>query len=151
LRERKEDIPQLWDFFADKLAQRYGKSAPRLTQTVQRVLVEWDWPGNLCELENCIARVMILGNEEGIGEQLRRQAAFVNAADGRHENAKRSKSLAHHSPGETGILPAFEAAPRSQRKTPDDLKRSYRALLYRLRTNGGLQRPRRRRRFPRPE
>ncbi|MGB6744508.1 MAG: sigma 54-interacting transcriptional regulator [Terracidiphilus sp.] len=151
LRERKEDIPQLWEFFAEKLARKFGKSAPLLTPAVLRVLEQWDWPGNLCELESCIARVMILGDEEGIGEQLRRQAAFANAADGRLERSGHAKSISLQAAAEAKILQVLKANHWNQRKTAEGLKRSYRSLLYRLRSVGGLPRPRRRRRFPRSE
>lgn len=151
LRERKEDIPLLWEFFSEKLARKLGKSAPRLTPAVQRVLVEWDWPGNLCELENCIARVMVLGDEEGIGEQLKRQAAFVNGVNGQEKKRRRTGGSSRSLSDGIKSQQVPETDRRSQRKTPDDLKRSHRSLLYRLRNGGRLQRPRRRRRFPRPE
>lgn len=148
LRERKQDIPQLWEFFAEKLALKFGKKAPRLTPAVLRVLEEWDWPGNLCELENCIVRVMILGDEEGIGEELRRQAAFANAADGRRERSGPTKRVSRPA-AEAKNLQVLDANHLIQRKTVGDLKRSYRSLLYRLRSAGGLPRPKRRKRFPR--
>ena len=72
LRERKEDIPELWEFFTAKLARRLGKEAPQLTPAVLEVLNQWNWPGNLLELENCIARVIVLGDESAICEELMR-------------------------------------------------------------------------------
>jgi two-component system response regulator AtoC len=141
LRERKEDIPQLWDFFTDKLARRFSRSAPQLTPGVLRVLEQWDWPGNLCELENCIARAVILGDEERIGDELRRQA----------ETTWRSRRSSRQITGESQILQALKARHWNQRKTMKELKRNYRSLLYRLGSSGVLQRQRRRTRFPRPE
>jgi|GEM_PF-2190590 len=70
LRERKQDIPQLWGFFTQKLARRLGKGVPELTPAVLTVLNQWNWPGNLLELENCIARVIVLGDESAICEEL---------------------------------------------------------------------------------
>jgi two-component system response regulator AtoC len=151
LRERKEDIPRLWDFFAGKLGTRFGKSAPQLTPAVLRVLEQSNWPGNLCELENCIARIMILGDEEAINEELRRQAAFANAADGHQEKNWREKSVSRQTAVEARILQLLQAGQWNRRKTTGEMKRSYRSLLYRLRSVGRLQRPRKRRRFPRPE
>jgi len=75
LRERKEDLPMLWDFFAQKLAKKFGKNAPRLTPQLLRVLKEWNWPGNLRELENGVARAIILSDENALGAELRRQIA----------------------------------------------------------------------------
>lgn len=151
LRERKEDIPQLWSFFADKLARKFGKRAPHLTPAVLRVLEEWDWPGNLCELENCIARFIVLEDEEAIVDELRRKAAITNIADGRAESEPQAESAAHGAIAKTGILEVLKAKRESKRKTTEELKRSYRSPLYRLRGIGGLQRRRSRRRFPRPE
>ncbi len=151
LRERKEDIPQLWDFFAEKLARKFGKQAPQLTPEVLQVLEQWNWPGNLCELENCIARVIILGDEEGIGEELRRQAAFTSAMEGQPERGWRSKSVLRPAAADAVILQVLQANRWNQRKTAGELKRSYRSLLYRLRNSGVLQRPRSRRGFSRPE
>jgi two-component system, NtrC family, response regulator AtoC len=151
LRERKEDIPQLWDFFAHKLARKFGKNAPKLTPAVLHTLEEWSWPGNLCELENCIARVIILGNQEALGEEFRRQAARASAVDGQLERNGRSKGVSRQAAAEAMILQVLQANHWNQRKTTEELKRSYRSLLYRLRKSGVLQRPRSRRVFPRPD
>jgi two-component system, NtrC family, response regulator AtoC len=151
LRERKEDIPQLWDFFAHKLARKFGKNAPKLTPAVLRILEQWSWPGNLCELENCIARVIILGDDEALGEELRRQTARASAADGQFERTGRSRGVSRQAAAEAMILQVLQANHWNQRKTTEELKRSYRSLLYRLRKSGVLQRPRSRRVFPRPD
>jgi DNA-binding NtrC family response regulator len=147
LRERKEDIPQLWDFFAGKLARRFGKSSPQLTPAVLHVLEQWNWPGNLCELENCIARVLILGDEEVIGEELQRRTTVGNALGDQRSRSWHFRGMAA---AETTILQVLQANHWNQRKTTEELKRSYRSLLYRLRNAGLLQRPRGRRGFPGP-
>jgi DNA-binding NtrC family response regulator len=151
LRERKEDIPQLWDFFAHKLARKFGKNAPKLTPAILHILEQWSWPGNLCELENCIARVIILGKEEALGEELRRQSARANAVDGQTERNGRSRGVPQRTAAEALIQQVLQANRWNQRKTTEELKRSYRSLLYRLRKSGVLQRPRSRRVFPRPD
>jgi transcriptional regulator with PAS, ATPase and Fis domain len=151
LRERKEDIPQLWKFFTDKLSRKFGKGAPQLTPEVLHVLEQWSWPGNLCELENCIARVIILGDQEAMNEELRRQAALTSVLDGQLEKSWRSKSASRQAATEAMILQVLRANYWNQRKTAEELKRTYRSLLYRLRRAGVVQRPRSRGRFPRPE
>jgi transcriptional regulator with PAS, ATPase and Fis domain len=151
LRERKQDIPQLWSFFAGKLARKFGKDAPRLTPEVLHTLERWEWPGNLCELENCIARVIILGDEEGIGDELRRQAAPLSIADGHPERSRLARSGSRQMAAEARILQVLRASHWNQRKTAGGLKRSHGSPLYRLRSVGASQRPRRPRRFPRPE
>jgi two-component system, NtrC family, response regulator AtoC len=151
LRERKEDIPQLWDFFAQKLARKFGKSAPKLTPAILHILEQWSWPGNLCELESCIARVVILGNGEALGEELRRQAARASAAESQLEKNGRTRGVPRQAAAEAMILQALQANHWNQRKTTEELKRSYRSLLYRLRKSGVLQRPRSRKAFPRSD
>jgi DNA-binding NtrC family response regulator len=152
LRERKEDIPQLWGFFAGKLGSKFGRSAPRLTPAALQVLEDWDWPGNLCELENCIARVMILGGDEkAISEGFRRQAGRTSLPHGRHERNGRSKLAARQTAAEAMIVRVLQANHWNQRKATEELKRSYRSLLYRLRKAGIQYRPRSRRAFPRSD
>jgi DNA-binding NtrC family response regulator len=151
LRERKQDIPQLWSFFAGKLARKFGKDALRLMPEVLRTLERWEWPGNLCELENCIARVIILGDEEGIGDGLRRQAATVSVADGQPEQSRLVGSGPRQTSAEARVLQVLHASHWGQRKMAGGLKRRHGSPLYRLRSAGASQRPRRPRRFPRPE
>jgi transcriptional regulator with PAS, ATPase and Fis domain len=151
LRERKADIPRLWEFFAEKLARKFGKSAPKLTPAVLHVLEQWDWPGNLCELENCIARVMILGDEMAIREGFRLQEPLRHPGNGKVERGGRSKTVSRQTAAEAMILQVLQANHWNQRKATEELKRSYRSLLYRLRKAGILHRPRSHRAFPRSE
>jgi two-component system, NtrC family, response regulator AtoC len=151
LRERKEDLPQLWEFFTEKLAQKFGKNPPHLTPTVLRVLKQWKWPGNLRELENCIARVIILGDEEAIREELRRQKALTKMEDGQQQRTRPAKNISRQTAAEAVILQVLQANHWNQRKTAEDLKRSYRSLLYRLRNAGVLHRRRGQRGFPRSQ
>jgi len=151
LRERKEDIPLLWEFFAGKLGRRFGKSAPQLTLDVLRVLEQWDWPGNLCELENCIARIMILGDDEAIGEEIQRQASLAHAGDGHLGMSRQGRGVSHQAAAEAMILRVLQANHWNKRKTAEELKRSYRSLLYRLRNVGVMRRSRNRTGYPRPQ
>jgi DNA-binding NtrC family response regulator len=73
LRERKEDIPQLCDYLLAKLAREFGRPVPRLSPYALHALQQWKWPGNIRELENWIARIVIFGTEEAIGLDFNRQ------------------------------------------------------------------------------
>lgn len=67
LRDRKEDIPILIDHFISKLAKRYSRPKARLTPSALQLLIQFDWPGNIRELENEIERALTLaGGEEEI-------------------------------------------------------------------------------------
>ena len=61
LRRRKEDIPPLVDFFIKKCAAREGKKISGVTREAMDVLLRYDFPGNVRELENIIERAVVLG------------------------------------------------------------------------------------------
>jgi formate hydrogenlyase transcriptional activator len=60
LRERKEDIPTLVRFFLKKLANRLGRKIETVPASVIAMLQDYNWPGNIRELENVVERAMIL-------------------------------------------------------------------------------------------
>lgn len=151
LRDRKEDIPELWDFFAHELARKFRKNAPQLTPAVLQLLQEWNWPGNLREFENGVARVIILGDERALAAELRRQLALAG------RNGKQPTESAHFraadppmssKAAEVAILRVLQANHWNKRKTAEDLKMSYRSLLNKLRDAGGPRRRRGHRDFP---
>lgn len=63
LRERKEDIPLLIDYFIKRFNRRRKKAITGITPAALEMLMKYNWPGNVRELENAIERAMIL--EEG--------------------------------------------------------------------------------------
>lgn len=69
LRERKEDILPLTDYFVEKFNKKLEVSLS-MTQEVKEMLLRHEWPGNIRELENLIERMMLLakGNEITINE-----------------------------------------------------------------------------------
>jgi two-component system response regulator HydG len=60
LRERREDIPVLANYFRQRYARRLKKSVERFTERAQLYLVRYDYPGNVRELENAIERAVTL-------------------------------------------------------------------------------------------
>jgi chemotaxis protein methyltransferase CheR len=62
LRNRKEDIPLLVDWFVDKHNRKMGKNITFIPAALIRHLQAYDWPGNVRELENVIERAMITSN-----------------------------------------------------------------------------------------
>jgi transcriptional regulator with PAS, ATPase and Fis domain len=63
LRERKEDILPLADFFIEHYNQRFRKDIKGLAEDTRRLMLSYDWPGNVRELKNAIERAMILEEE----------------------------------------------------------------------------------------
>jgi formate hydrogenlyase transcriptional activator len=62
LRERREDIPLLACFLAQKHARRMNKKIETITNESLQALAAWEWPGNIRELENLIERSVILSD-----------------------------------------------------------------------------------------
>jgi transcriptional regulator with PAS, ATPase and Fis domain len=60
LRERREDIPILANFFRERIARAQGKRVERFTDRAQRYLMSYRYPGNVRELENAIERAVTL-------------------------------------------------------------------------------------------
>jgi two-component system response regulator AtoC len=63
LRDRKEDILPLVDFFIDRYNRRFKKSIRGVTDDTRRLILTHNWPGNVRELKNTIERGMILEDE----------------------------------------------------------------------------------------
>lgn len=89
LRERKADIPQLCEYLLGRFAQEFGKPLPRLSPCVLSVFEQWRWPGNIRELENWIARIVIFGTEEVIGREFSRQLLARQETGARNHRARR--------------------------------------------------------------
>ncbi|MEW6601296.1 MAG: sigma-54 dependent transcriptional regulator [Nitrospirota bacterium] len=60
LRERKEDIPLLCRFFLNRLNKKLGKNIRGITMDVKRILMSYDWPGSIRELENILERAVLV-------------------------------------------------------------------------------------------
>jgi len=63
LRERKSDIPALVEYFFDRFS---AEKILRMTNAAMKCLQQYDWPGNIRELENCIQRAVTLRNQDVI-------------------------------------------------------------------------------------
>lgn len=66
LRERKEDLPVLIDYFIDKFAKENGKNIKGFTAEARDLLLKYDYPGNVRELENILERAVVIAREQYI-------------------------------------------------------------------------------------
>ena len=80
LRERKEDIPALVDFFTKKYCEENGKPLYRFSSEALKVLMDYHWPGNVRELENVVERAVVLAQDEMIGRDLLPEAIISPAS-----------------------------------------------------------------------
>ena len=63
LRERKEDILPLVEFFIERYNRTFRKKITGITDESRRLMLKYDWPGNVRELKNAVERAMILDDE----------------------------------------------------------------------------------------
>jgi len=66
LRDRRDDIPLLTQFFTHKFSRKFAKTVKGVTTPVLGALMRYDWPGNVRELENLIQRMIILAEGDKI-------------------------------------------------------------------------------------
>src|SRR5690606_21628609 len=70
LNDRKEDIPLLTEYFAQKIAEEYGSSPKSFSNEAISELQKIDWTGNIRELRNVVERLVILGGKEISGKDV---------------------------------------------------------------------------------
>src|SRR5918999_251020 len=70
LRERRDEIPHLTDFFIAKYSQRYNRPVRPLSTDLRQMFLTYEWPGNVRELENMIKRFVILQDESLVTREL---------------------------------------------------------------------------------
>jgi two-component system response regulator AtoC len=73
LRERKEDIPALAEFFLRRYCQENQKEVKGIEPEAMQLLLEHNWPGNVRELENDIERAVVLCQEDWITAEMIRE------------------------------------------------------------------------------
>jgi two-component system response regulator HydG len=69
LRERLDDIPLLADYFLKRYAKKNRKSVRGFTPLAMEMLLKYEWPGNVLELENAVERAVILLTGEHVTEK----------------------------------------------------------------------------------
>src|SRR5690606_1346523 len=86
LRDRREDIPPLLDYFLKRFSREFNKRIREVSREALDLLMRYHWPGNVRELRNMVERICIMSSSETIrpehlpreiwGEEPRREAAF---------------------------------------------------------------------------
>ena len=97
LRERKEDIPLLANFFAARFGEKVKRRVAGISAKARACLLRYEWPGNVRELENALERAVVLGSTEQILlEDLPEALVEETAAEGEpvtalHEGLRQAK------------------------------------------------------------
>jgi len=73
LRDRKEDIPLLADYFLKRYAEMYNRRDATISSRLMEMFLAYGWPGNVRELENYVKRFIILGNESQLITEFQRK------------------------------------------------------------------------------
>jgi two-component system NtrC family response regulator len=134
LRERKEDIPLLIEHFLKKYNGENNKKVGSLSKEARDLLIQYDYPGNVRELENIIERAVVLCR----GEILTTQDLPLNLRDVKIEafleRAKRGRSLpeALEEIERQEIVKALEKFSGVQTKAAEELGISERVLRYKM-------------------
>jgi two-component system, NtrC family, response regulator AtoC len=146
LRQRKDDIPGLLDFFLKKYASLFGRPEPQLRPATMDLLLGHSWPGNIRELENVARKIVALGNEQvaisdlsagntpRVSESTLASPSAISHVPGRSLK-EASREASRHAEREM-ILGQLERTHWNRKRTARDLQISYKALLYKLKQLG---------------
>jgi two-component system response regulator HydG len=66
LRDRKDDIPQLAQFFLQRCAEKSKRNVKGLSAEAMEMIMQYSWPGNVRELENAMERAVVLGDTDWV-------------------------------------------------------------------------------------
>ncbi|WP_026475917.1 sigma-54-dependent transcriptional regulator [Alkaliphilus transvaalensis] len=130
LRERKEDIPLLVNYFLEKFSQEVGKGKIMLEDGVAEKLLQYQWKGNIRELENVIERMVILSDGNKI--TVNNLPKEILVAEIREEFLLPENGLFMEDLEKNLILQALERTDYNQTKAAQLLGISRHTLIYRM-------------------
>lgn len=125
LRERKEDLLDLAEYFLREFAPRYGRDAPMLANPIRNALLGYEWPGNIREVENVMKRLILVGESAVRDELDQPQPAPEESLEAASRTAVKTLERSR-------ILQALEDTHWNRRRAASMLQISYRSLLYKL-------------------
>jgi two-component system, NtrC family, response regulator AtoC len=139
LRDRREDIPMMAEYFLERCQQQFQAQAEPLTMETLHYMQCLEWPGNIRELSNGIARHVVIGPGASILEDSARPASPSTPRAPSNNGIAPLKSLckeAIRASEKNIILEALRANRWNRRKAAQELKISYRLLIYKIRDAG---------------
>lgn len=138
LRQRREDILLLADFFLERYSALFFRPRPSLSPWAAHLLSEYEWPGNVRELENTMKRVVALGDERLALRDLegRREGVSLPAPNHKFYSLKDAAREASRRAERELILKALTRTRWNRKRAAEELQISYKALLYKLKQTG---------------
>jgi two-component system response regulator AtoC len=156
LRERREEIPVLVDYFMGRFCRQYNRDALKISQATMRLLQDYAWPGNVRELENMIKRAVVLQTEALVQQEIALRSekpwapkpeigsAPSPAAPPTPESELGLKDIARRAAmaAEKAVIKeVLEKVRWNRAEAARLLKISYKAMLYKIRQVGLDDRP----------
>lgn len=139
LRARIADIPVLMGYFVDLYSTKYNAVVRQLSGEMVAAFERYSWPGNIRELENCIRRFVVLGNERGLIEEMKFQRPEpMDISDFVYDGSMSLKAMSRQLETKI-ILEALKVHRWNRKSAAKALNISYRGILYKLK-NAGLLR-----------
>jgi DNA-binding NtrC family response regulator len=139
LRERKEDIPLLSEYFLVKHCAELGRMRSRLSARALDRFMDYSWPGNIRELENVVKKIVALSDEDLALSDLM-QTATVTAVTGAADTQTRSLKIASKAASREAerelIMDALARTHWNRKRAALQLQISYKSLLYKLKQIG---------------
>jgi two-component system response regulator AtoC len=137
LRQRKEDIPVLRDWFLSAAARDFCRAVPMLSAETQSFFLEYSWPGNIRELKDAARAIVALGDEALAMGGLRSLLRRVNrGGNGEKISLKDAARAASREAEREIILQVLTRTRWNRRRAAQELQISYKALLYKLKQIG---------------
>jgi DNA-binding NtrC family response regulator len=147
LRERREEIPSLTQYFLDHYSAQLARSYPSLSRETEEFFMTYGWPSNVRELENAVKRIVVLNNEELVVRELRGETHIetepLSSIDPGHQlpgggevDLKDVGRRAAKKAEKEAIQRALDESRWNRRETADRLQVSYKALLYKIKEYG---------------
>ncbi len=93
LRERKEDTSLLVNFFIKKYGYKFKKVVEGISEEGMRILENYDWPGNIRQLENIIERLIVRTDKNFIATSLVREIMKLEYEDGRIDSRQKQENI----------------------------------------------------------
>jgi two-component system response regulator AtoC len=136
LRQRREDIPVLLEWFLTAAAQDFSRPVPVLSQETQSFFQEYHWPGNIRELKDAARAIVALGDEALAMGGLRSLLRRTDRHNGERISLKEAAKAASREAEKELILQVLTRTRWNRRRAAQELQISYKALLYKLKQIG---------------